>query len=85
MIDPLLFLVLWIKLPSTSNIALFVKEPVPIGPLVALPRLPTEVAANFNVPALLIVPPEYVLNWEVRTNIPLPILVNEPEPAIIPP
>ena len=61
-IVPLLVLVLWIKLPSTSKIALFVKEPVPIGPLVALPKLPIEVAANLNVPALLIVPPEYVLS-----------------------
>ena len=57
-IVPILVLVLWIKLPSTSNIALLVKEPVPIGPLVALPKLLTEVAANLNVPALLVVPPE---------------------------
>jgi len=57
-IVPLLVLVLWIKLPSTSNIALLVKEPVPIGPLVAFPKLPIEVAANLNVPALLVVPPE---------------------------
>ena len=59
---PLLVLVLWIKLPSTSNIALFVKEPLPIGPLVALPMLPTDAADNLNIPALFIVPPEYVLS-----------------------
>ena len=35
---------------------------MPIGPLVALPILPIEVAANLNVPALFIVPPEYVLS-----------------------
>jgi len=68
-IVPLLVFELKITLPVTSKVALFVNEPVPKGPLVAFPNVPTEDDAILKVPALLTVPPEYVLWVELNTNI----------------
>ena len=41
--------------------ALFVRDPVPIGPLVTLPREPIEPEVTRKVPRLFIVPPLYEL------------------------